>query len=138
MKNILERIRREPALVIGLVSAVIALLLAFGFSLTDEQVGAIMSVVVAVLAVVTRQAVTPNISVAAKEAAARASALVAGPAARVPDGEPVEVVRAAPDGALSFVAGRHRERGAFDTGILLALACIVVILVGVVWLAQAL
>lgn len=137
MKNILERIRREPALVIGLVSAVIALLLAFGFSLTDEQVGAIMSVVVAVLAVVTRQAVTPNISVAAKEAAARASALVAGPAARVPDGEPVEVVRAAPDSALSFT-GRHRERGAFDTGILLALACIVVILVGVVWLAQAL
>ena len=110
MNIIMEKIRREPAVLVGLVSAVIALLLSFGFSLTDEQVGAIMAVVVAVLSLVTRQAVTPNVSVAVRKDELTEGADVA------------------------YLA----ERGAFDTSVLLALACIVVILVGVVWLAQAL
>lgn len=62
--SILDRIRREPALVTGLVSAGIALLVAFGLELTGEQTGAIMAVVVAVLAVVTRSQVTPTVDVA--------------------------------------------------------------------------
>lgn len=110
MKNIFVRIRREPALALGLVSATIALLLSFGLHLTDEQVGAIMAVVVAVLSVVTRQAVTPNVSVAVRKD---------------------ELTEGADVAYLG-------ERGAFDASILVTLACIVVILVGVVWLAQAL
>lgn len=50
---------REPALVLGLVGAVIALALAFGVDLSDEQVGAIMAAVVAVISIITRIQVTP-------------------------------------------------------------------------------
>ena len=110
MKTILERVRREPALLLGLIGTTISLLLAFGLHLTDEQVGAIMAVVVSALALVTRQAVTPNVSVALRKD---------------------EVTEGADVAYLG-------ERGAFDASILVTLACIVVILVGVVWLAQAL
>lgn len=59
MTSILDRIRREPALVTGAVSALIALGVAFGLNLTGEQTGAIMAVTTAVLAFVTRSQVTP-------------------------------------------------------------------------------
>ena len=59
MTIILDRLRREPALVLGLVGALIALGTAFGLDLSKEQTGAITAVVVAVLSVVTRQNVTP-------------------------------------------------------------------------------
>ena len=59
MHTILDRLRREPALVLGLVGALIALGTAFGLDLSKEQTGAITAVVVAVLSVVTRQNVTP-------------------------------------------------------------------------------
>lgn len=146
MKNILERIKNEPALAIGLVSSVIALALAFGFTLSDEQVGGIMAVVVAVLALVTRSQVTPTRAVAAEVVKGQ---VVTG-AAAPPAGEPAEVV---PDQHthLSHLdrldglrhpeeapTGRHPEEGAVDTGILVALACIVVIICGIVWLVQTL
>lgn len=51
---------REPALIAGVVQAVLALLLAFGVDLTQEQVGAILAVTAALLAVVVRQRVTPS------------------------------------------------------------------------------
>lgn len=60
MHTILDRIRREPALVTGAVSALIALGVAFGLDLSGEQTGAIMAVVTAVLAFVTRSQVTPT------------------------------------------------------------------------------
>ena len=63
MSTIIDRVRREPALVSGLVSAVIALAVSFGLDWTAEQVGAVMAVVVAILAVVTRQQVTPHVDV---------------------------------------------------------------------------
>lgn len=50
---------REPALVLGLVQAVLALILAFGVDLSTEQVGAILAVTAAVLGYVTRSKVTP-------------------------------------------------------------------------------
>lgn len=86
----LEQIKREPALIYGLVSAVIALILAFGVDLSNEQVGTIMAVVVAIMAIITRASVTPNVTVAAKE---RDAGLVAGQAAPEPiaEGAPVEV-----------------------------------------------
>lgn len=111
MNIIMEKIRREPAVLVGLVSAVIALALAFGFTLTDEQVGAIMAVVVAVLSIVTRQAVTPNVSVAARKDP------------KVPED--------------AYVL-RLSERGAVEAGWLLSLACVIVILCGLVWLIRAL
>ena len=53
-------LQREPALISGLVAAVIALVTAFGFEMTGEQVGAIMAVTYAVLSVIVRQNVTPT------------------------------------------------------------------------------
>lgn len=58
----------EPALVVGAVQAILALVVAFGFHLTPEQVGGILAATTAILSVVVRQAVTPNerVVVAAK------------------------------------------------------------------------
>lgn len=56
----LEKIKNEPALVSGFIAAAISLAVAFGFDLSQEQVGAIMALVVAVLAFVTRSQVSPS------------------------------------------------------------------------------
>jgi hypothetical protein len=53
-------IKNEPALIVGLVQAVIALVLAFGVSLSEEQVGSILAITSVILAIVTRMLVTPN------------------------------------------------------------------------------
>ena len=50
---------REPALILGVVQAVLALAVSFGLDLSVEQTGALLAVSAAVLAVVTRQKVTP-------------------------------------------------------------------------------
>lgn len=47
--------KREPALFYGLVNAVIALVVSFGLDLTVDQIGAIMAVTSATLALVTRR-----------------------------------------------------------------------------------
>ena len=60
MQSFITRIRKEPALVTGAVAALIALGVAFGLNLTGEQTGAIMAVVTAGLAFVTRAQVTPT------------------------------------------------------------------------------
>ncbi len=52
-------LNREPALIIGAIQAVLALVIAFGFHLSPEQVGAILAASSAVLAVVTRANVSP-------------------------------------------------------------------------------
>ena len=51
---------REPALILGLIQTILALLLAFGFDLSTEQVGAILAVSAAVLSVIVRSRVTPS------------------------------------------------------------------------------
>jgi len=50
----------EPAVIVALVSAVIALAVSFGLDLSTEQVGAIMAVVTIVAGLVTRSKVTPS------------------------------------------------------------------------------
>lgn len=60
MQSIIDRVRREPALVSGLVNAVIALAVSFGLDLTEEQIGSILAVVAAVMALGVRQQVTPT------------------------------------------------------------------------------
>lgn len=97
MSAFLERVKREPALFLSLVGSVMSLLLAFGLPLTDVQQGAVMVVITGIVGFAIRSQVTPNASVAAKEADAKrkadeAAVLVAGEAAPVPEGEPVTVV----------------------------------------------
>jgi hypothetical protein len=57
---ILKRIKEEPAIVAGLLNAVITLALLFGLDLTQEQIAAIMGAATAVTAFVVRQQVTPT------------------------------------------------------------------------------
>lgn len=66
----LTRIKNEPALALGFVQTVLGLVLAFGLDLSNEQVGAIMAVTAAVLALVTRSQVTPTTKGAPDEAGA--------------------------------------------------------------------
>lgn len=47
--------KREPALFYGLVNAVIALVVSFGLELKPDQIGAILAVTSAALALVTRR-----------------------------------------------------------------------------------
>lgn len=55
----LERIKNEPVLLYAFIIAVVNLSLAFGLSLTAEQLAAIDTVVVAALALVFRNFTTP-------------------------------------------------------------------------------
>jgi hypothetical protein len=50
---------REPAVILGAIQAILALGLSFGLSLSSGQIGAIMAVAAAILALVVRQQVTP-------------------------------------------------------------------------------
>ena len=50
---------REPAMVLALVQAVIALVVAFGLSLALDQIGAILAVTAVILGLVTRSRVSP-------------------------------------------------------------------------------
>jgi len=49
--------RREPALILGVVQAVIVLAVTLGLQLTGEQQGAILTASTAILALITRQSV---------------------------------------------------------------------------------
>lgn len=62
---------REPALVAGAVMAVVNLAAAFGFDVTGEQLAAINTAVVAVLAVLVRQTVTAPDTIEERAEAAR-------------------------------------------------------------------
>ena len=60
MPGLANLLKNEPVLIVGLIQAVLGLLLAFGISVTDEQIGAIMAVTAVILAIVARILVTPN------------------------------------------------------------------------------
>jgi len=55
----MNAIKAEPALVSGLIAALLALGISFGLPVTAEQTGFFMAVVSAILAVVVRSQVTP-------------------------------------------------------------------------------
>lgn len=84
-------LNREPALWIAALEAVLLAFMAFGLNLSPEQLAAIMMAAIAVLALVTRQVVTPNVSVLERLDKDR---VVAGPANDQVD--PGEVVRTLP------------------------------------------
>jgi hypothetical protein len=50
---------REPAMVLALVQAVIALIVAIGLNLAPDQIGAILAVTAVVLELITRSRVSP-------------------------------------------------------------------------------
>lgn len=54
--------RREPALIMGVVQAAIALAMGFGFDISLEQMGLILTFTAALLALITRQQVTPFVN----------------------------------------------------------------------------
>jgi hypothetical protein len=56
----LERIKSEPALVMGLIQSAVVVAVSFGAKLTAEQSAAIFALVAVLLSIVTRQMVTPN------------------------------------------------------------------------------
>lgn len=60
MQGILDRIRQEPALVVGFVQTCIVLGVSFGLSLSQEQTAAILAFTAASLAFVTRSQVSPT------------------------------------------------------------------------------
>lgn len=58
-----DYIKSEPAVIVSLVQAVIALAITFGLDLSNEQVGLLLMITAIVLGIVTRQTVTPNVNV---------------------------------------------------------------------------
>lgn len=62
MEGIKAFLRGEPVAVAAVISAVIALVAAFGFELSGEQVAALNAVVVAVSGLFARSAVTPVVA----------------------------------------------------------------------------
>ncbi len=52
--------KKEPALIIGLVQAVLALVVSFGLALSPEQIGSILAVTSAACALLLRSRVTPT------------------------------------------------------------------------------
>lgn len=56
---LLTTVQREPAVVAGLVQAVLAALLAFGVDMSTEQTAAVMGLSAALLAFVVRRRVSP-------------------------------------------------------------------------------
>ena len=53
---------REPAMVLALVQAVLALVVAFGLNLAPDQIGAILAVTAVILGLITRSRVSPSTS----------------------------------------------------------------------------
>lgn len=100
MNYIVTKIRSEPALLVGLVTAVLILLAEFGVELTQGQQAAIIGVIVAIGAIIVRSAVTPNIRVGALEDDHEQEGLMAGHASDIPDGDPVDVVHRDEMGAV--------------------------------------
>ena len=60
MKSLWTRIQTEPALVSGFIAAALALAAAFGLRLTGDQIGTILAIVSAGLALLVRSQVTPT------------------------------------------------------------------------------
>lgn len=57
----LRLVRREPALVAGVLQALLAVFVAFGVPLTDGQVAAVLGLAAAVCALAVRSSVTPTL-----------------------------------------------------------------------------
>jgi hypothetical protein len=61
-----EFIKREPVVVLGLIEAAIVVAVAFGVPISTEQKVAIIGLGATVMTIVTRQLVTPTAKIASK------------------------------------------------------------------------
>lgn len=86
--EIAQQITREPAALLGLVTASTGLLILFGVPLTLEQAGGILALVGALVTAL-RAFVVPAREVLAQ---ARPDGVVAGPASSLPPGTPADIV----------------------------------------------
>lgn len=59
MNKIVGIVKSEPALIMGLIGSAVALVVTFGFKMSVDQVGGIMTFVSALVAVIIRQQVVP-------------------------------------------------------------------------------
>lgn len=90
--NIIQRLVREPVLIIGLLTALFGVLVVFGVSLTEGQIGAIVVLAGAIMAVL-RFVTTPASEVVVQKKPDEVA--TAGKAAdNVPNGAPVAVTLA--------------------------------------------
>lgn len=158
MNAIVERVKNNPAVVLTLLAALFGVAAAFGLELTKEQTASITALVTVLVGFLVRAQVTPTrkVGALADDHPGPAGDLMAGPASDVPTGDPVDVV-AKDDysdlGAAADEAWRNStssgppgtgmdprgETGAYDTGsLLVALACIVVIIAGLIFIFRAL
>ena len=80
--TLINKLVREPALIVGVLTAVFGLLTAFGIDLSKEQIGAVITVAGAVMALL-RFVLTPSSEVAVQ---VKGGEVVAGPAAVEPTG----------------------------------------------------
>lgn len=87
--NVVRRITREPAALLGVVTATTGLLILFGVNMSIEQAGGILTFAGALVALL-RFIVTPKREVVAQEKPT--GEIVAGPASDVVTGAPVAVV----------------------------------------------
>lgn len=60
MSAIIDKIKAEPAVVAGIVQAILACAVAFGLPLSDVQQGTLLALSAAILALFVRQRVTPT------------------------------------------------------------------------------
>ena len=88
--SFLSKLSREPNLVLGVIVAALSLAVLFGVNITSEQMAGIGVFVGAVFALV-RYLTTPSSEVVAQLKPGNTQP-VAGPAAQVPTGAPVEVI----------------------------------------------
>lgn len=88
--TLVQRLSREPNLILGVLVAFLSLLVLFGVDITTEQLAGIGVFVGAVIALI-RFITTPASEVAAQIVPGNPGAQ-AGPAAHVEDGTPVGVV----------------------------------------------
>jgi hypothetical protein len=88
--TVIQRITREPNLILGVVTAGLSLAVIFGVDLSAEQVASVGVFIGAIVALV-RFITTPADEVAAQITPGNTEAK-AGPAAKVADGTPVEVI----------------------------------------------
>lgn len=90
--TLVQRLTREPNLILGVVVAGLSLLVLFGVDLTSDQMAGIGVFLGAVIALV-RFITTPANEVVAQQKPGE-DVPVAGPAADEPDGVPVVIARA--------------------------------------------
>lgn len=86
--NFLQKLTREPNLILGVVTAGLSLLVLFGVDLTTEQMAGVGLFLGALIALV-RYLTTPSVEVAVQDKPN--VGLVAGQAAPMPTGTPVDV-----------------------------------------------